>query len=244
MIEEHLKRIGMRKNTEGYAVAAPDEQIQRWRLINEWLRLEIPAEHFEQITRGNMPASDRIDDSKLTLIYSVGSSMDSLLWSVDALRKFSIGKFRAKQNPLWIPGGIESFSLREGVKEYPSGFHWLRRMYSDHRSGAQVLDFVQTQETYYLPSFEILQIPLIFPEVTLYINTTNGPAIGITGLKKVTENVRTTPTFSFGLKSCIGGLTANQAKSANELVRYKLIHIGENENLRTSFTRCMLLRDA
>lgn len=244
-METHIKRMKMDPKSNGFAQATTDEQIERWRTLNTSLELGIPEDDFKniEIPQDSCPY-DITDKSTLLLVYAKEDCMSSLVWSMEVLGRFAFRAFGTRESPSWMSGEIDEISIRHGTNAYTAGFHWIRTVnIEEKRTAEEVIAFQARQDTYLLPTFEILQLPWMFPEIVLFINGVRGNHLGISGLQKIGTKTHGFATLPSKV-SCICTLSSNGCNSVNELKRFKLEHIAEDTILKNRNVMCLLIKDA
>ncbi len=246
MLSAHTERVKFRKTHEQFLKLDQRYLIELWKEMNLVFRLSIPEEHFNNLGALPVTAFTEVDESVIMLCYSTGSIHSSLQFSINLLDRFG-NMLHFTQPCLRNEEDLHTFTIREGANNFQKpGFFWISisNAPTEYINCTSLINWVQSQNEYRMPTFELIQSMIMYPEMLLHINGLMGPHLGILGLsrdvlKPGSVSSALTPSFAPG----VGVLSTNQCKSHDKLKVVQLKNFPENDNLKNKNILCRLIRN-
>lgn len=245
MLSAHIKRARFKNDHAQFLKMSQKDLIDLWKEMNTAFNLSIPQEHLHALESMHITGHTEVDKSVLMLCYSAGSISSSLKLSVHILD--CLGKMLHFEHPcLRREEDLETFNIRDGTStEREAGFFWIsiNNAPSEYQNCTSLINWVQSQDEYRMPTFELAQAMVAYPEMLLQINGIMGPQMGILGLSR--DVLKPGNAYSGLLPTTapgVGILATNQCRSADQLKRVQLKNFPESENLKNQGIICRLIR--
>lgn len=237
-IEKHIKRVTMTAENEGFLEQKELDQKKLWEALNNELSLGIPKEHFSAINPSQGLSAAEAGDTVLCLCYNFGSNQKSFEKSFEMIQAINLMIWRMqpwksfRRNQIWNPKKPNEFFSRHEDDVDP-GFFWagLSNGNSVHTTISATIQWIEKQSIYYIPSFEVLQMIILYPELIKFLNPFHAGCATILGMKtkglSSTSGVGKMPSEV----ECVATIGTNAYNHINDLTGLELRHTAETTSL-------------